>query len=126
MSHGEQSGESGTGQAVGAERRVAERFPCDLAPTCHEQGSGRGEWVALGVHNISATGIGLVTPHRLRPGTALVIRLTSGARGVSRPLVVRVMHATDQGDGSWLTGAVFVRRLSPQGLRELLSDGATA
>jgi PilZ domain-containing protein len=126
MSHGEQSGESGAGQAVGVERRVAERFPCDLEPICHEQGSGRGEWVALGVHNISATGIGLVVPHQLRPGTVLVIRLTSSTRAVSRPLVVRVMHATAQGNGSWLTGAVFVRRLSPQGLRELLSEGATA
>jgi hypothetical protein len=122
MSQGE---EATKGQAVGAERRVAERFPCELQPSCREQGSGRGEWLALRVHNISATGIGLVTPHRLRPGAVLVIRLTSPRRGMSRPIVVRVMHVTAHDGGGWLTGAEFVRRLSDESLRELLGDGTT-
>ncbi|HEX5269057.1 MAG TPA: PilZ domain-containing protein, partial [Gemmataceae bacterium] len=95
-------------QAVGAERRVEERFPCELETFCREQGPDRGEWQALRVHNVSATGIGLVTPHRLRPGTVLVLRLAGRAGGVSRPIVVRVMHVTPLDDG-WLTGAMFVR-----------------
>jgi hypothetical protein len=123
MSHGE---EAAAGQAVGAERRVAERFACDLESSCREQGAGRGEWQALRVHNISATGIGLVTPHKLRPGAVLVIRLASPGRCVSRPIVVRVMHVTAQDDGSWLSGAVFVRPMSDDSLRELLGDGPAA
>jgi len=125
MSQGEQNGKAETGQAVGAERRTDERFPCELESFCREQGAGRGEWLALRVHNISATGIGLITPHAVRPGTVLVIRLVNHRRGVSRPIVVRVMHATAQDDG-WLVGATFVRRLSPESLRELVSDGPTA
>jgi hypothetical protein len=111
---------------VGAERRGADRFLCDLEPYCREQGAGRGEWLALGVENLSSTGIGLVTPHRLRQGTILVIRLASRTRGVSRPVVVRIVHSTTLDDGTWLTGGEFVRRLSDEALRELLDDGSTA
>jgi hypothetical protein len=119
MSQGE---EADKGQAVGAERRVAERFPCDLELSCREQGSIRGEWQALRVQNISATGIGIMAPHKLRPGAVVVIRLASPTRGVSRPIVVRVMHTTPL-DGAWLTGVMFVRPLSAESLRELLGDG---
>ena len=76
--------------------------------------------------DISATGIGLITPHPVRPGTVLVLRLASRTRGVSRPIVVRAMHATAQDGGGWLIGAVFVRRLSAEALRELQSDGPPA
>jgi PilZ domain-containing protein len=110
------------GQAVGVERRVEERFPCDLELSCREQGSVRGEWQALRVQNISATGIGLMAPHKLRPGAVVVIRLASPTRGVSRPIVVRIMHATAF-DGAWLTGVMFVRPLGAESLRELLGDG---
>lgn len=118
MSQGE---EADKGQAVGAERRVAERFPCDLELSCREQGSIRGEWQALRVQNISATGIGLMAPHKLRPGSVVVIRLASPTRGVSRPIVVRVMHTTPF-EGAWLTGVMFVRPLGAESLRELLGD----
>jgi hypothetical protein len=125
MSHGEQYGEARAGEPAAAERREAERFPCDLVPLCREQGSSRGEWLALRVHNISATGIALITPQKLRPGTVLVIRLAGSTRPMSRPIVVRVMHASAHGDGGWLTGALFVRRLSPAALQELLGNGST-
>lgn len=120
-----QQEEAAKGQAVGAERRIEERFPCDLELSCREQGSVRGEWQALRVHNISATGIGLITPHKLRAGAVVVIRLASPTRGVSRPIVVRVMHTTPA-DGAWLTGAMFVRPLTAEALRELLGDGPAA
>jgi len=126
MLHNEQYGDTEAGQPVEAERRLAQRVPCDLQPYCREQGAGRGEWMALRVENISTTGIGLVTPHKLRPGTILSIRLASHTRGVSRPVVVRITHSTTLRDGTWLTGAEFVRRLSAEALRDLLDDGPTA
>jgi hypothetical protein len=124
MHQDEQSGSTEAGQAVGADRRTAERFPCDFEPLCREQASGRGEWQALRVENISATGIGLVTPYRLRPGTILVLRLISRTRGVTRPTVVRIMHCTAQ-ENAWLIGAMFVRRLTTEALQELLDNGPT-
>jgi hypothetical protein len=117
---------SGTGQAVSPERRVAERYPCDLQTLCREYGSGRGDWFALRVHNVSSTGIGLITPHQLRPGAILVLRLASSTRGMSHPVVVRVMHVTALEGGGWLTGAVFVRGLSLESLRELLREASPA
>jgi hypothetical protein len=124
MRQDEQFGSTEAGQAAKVDRRTAERFPCDFEPLCREHASGRGEWQGLRVENISATGIGLVTPHRLRPGTILVLRLIRQTQGVTRPMVIRVMHCTPHED-AWLTGAMFVRRLTDESLRELLADGPT-
>jgi hypothetical protein len=107
-----------------AERRGAERFPCDLQPFWAEWGSGGGESAAARVHNISTTGISLDTPVRIRPGSVLVIKLLSKERGLSRPLLVRVIHSTQKPDGRWLSGGAFVRRLSDKDLQTILSEGA--
>jgi hypothetical protein len=105
------------------ERRGAERFPCDLQPFWTEWGSGQGESSAARVNNISTTGISLDTPVRIRPGSVLVLKLLSPERGLSRPLLVRVIHSSAQPDGRWLSGGAFVRRLSDSELARMLSAG---
>jgi hypothetical protein len=74
------------------------------------------------IHNLSATGIGLRVQQPLKPGMGLVILLQSRRRQLSRPLAVRVMHATPLADGDWLLGCQFVRRLSEQDMQELLDE----
>jgi hypothetical protein len=106
--------------ATGAERRQAERFSCDQHSFVSEWGGTDNETEAARVHNISTTGIALLTPNRLRPGRVIVIKLKA-AGGLSRPLLVRVIHSTQQSDGQWLTGGAFVRGLTEEELRDILT-----
>jgi hypothetical protein len=106
------------------DRRRAERYACELQPFVTEWGSGTGESSTARVRNISTTGLALVTPARVRPGRVLVIKLMRQAEGLSRPLLLRVIHSTQQPDGSWLSGGAFVRHLSEGELEAILRDGA--
>jgi hypothetical protein len=104
------------------ERRGAPRHSCDVPASWREWGTrGSSSWVAR-IHNISATGIGLTTTYRVKPGSVLVIHLQDKNHNLSRPLPVRVMHATQQADGTWLLGCAFVRRVSEEDLQSLLAD----
>ena len=109
--------------ASGAERRGAERFACDLSPQVSEWGAGPGESSLARVRDVSATGLGMVTPACIRPGRVLVLKLTSDARGLSRPLLVRIIHSTQQADGNWLSGGAFVRPLTEEELDPILDAG---
>jgi hypothetical protein len=81
----------------------------------------RGESSAAKVHNISVTGISLILQRWIKPGTVLLIKLQTPSQRLSRPLPVRVMHATQQADG-WLIGCAFVRRLRDEDLQTLLNE----
>jgi hypothetical protein len=105
-----------------AERRGAERRPCDLRPFWVVAGGGAADVPPARVRDVSLTGIGLLAPRPLKPGEGLVLRLQARDGRVSRPLPVRVMHATAGGEGAWVVGCQFVRALSPRDLRELLGD----
>jgi hypothetical protein len=101
----------------GIERRRSERHPCDLQPVCSEWGSGE---LTARLRDISTDGVGLVTPVRIRPGKVLVLKLQKPSGGLSRPILVRVIHSSPQPDGAWWSGGVFVRRLSTTELASLL------
>jgi hypothetical protein len=103
----------------GEDRRVAHRFSCNMQTTGHILGPrGGNSWVAT-ITNISATGIGLVHRCRVKPGTVLVIKLQGKSQKLSRPLPVRVMHATAQENDEWLLGCAFVRKISEEDLQSL-------
>ena len=106
--------------AAGDERRRAERYACGLQPLISEWGSSVGESSFARVRDISTTGVGLITPARVRPGRVLVIKLQFEGQRQSRPLLVRVIHSTQQGDGSWVSGGSFVRGLSEDELGAIL------
>jgi hypothetical protein len=98
------------------DRRAAVRYPCNLEPTWRVLGGLSGECRLGSVHNLSATGVGLVLQSRVKPGTVLLLKFQHSDQRLSRPLPVRVMHATALPDGGWLTGCAFVRRLSNEEL----------
>jgi PilZ domain len=114
-----ESTETSTSQT---DRRGEERFPCDLRPFWGAQDANRADSPIASVRDVSTTGIGLRVWQGLKPGLVLVIRLETREKKLSRPLPVRVMHATQQAEGDWLIGCQFVRPLSDQDLRELLGE----
>jgi hypothetical protein len=102
------------------ERRGAVRYPCDLTPSWHFSDETEFTSSPAGVRDLSSTGIGLLMKAGIKPGRVLIIHLQSSQGCLSRPVPVRVMHATFQPDGDWLVGCQFLRRLSHQDMLELL------
>jgi hypothetical protein len=62
------------------------------------------------VRSISTGGIGLVMCYPFKPGACLSVELS--VQRQARSLLVKVVHATDQADGTWLLGCEFVKPLS--------------
>jgi hypothetical protein len=102
------------------EYRAAKRYCCGRAPVLVHvllEPEDREAWAS----NLSETGIGLNLPYRLEVGSAVVLRLRGGwwpAKSVSMP--ARVIHATEQEDGTWQVGCAFERRLDAETVEALL------
>jgi len=116
------SQEQSADPALQADRRGAERYPCDLQPFWRIAGEDHADAPPANIQDVSATGIGLRVRQSLKPGTVLVLTLQTRDHRLSRPLPVRVMHATALADGEWLAGCRFIRPLNGQDLRELVGD----
>ncbi|MFL5241503.1 MAG: PilZ domain-containing protein [Gemmataceae bacterium] len=115
-----EAGKNAPSQAEGIERRAAPRYECNLQTTGHVLGpKGGNAWVAT-ITNISATGIALLHRGRIKPGTVLVITLQSNNHKLSRPMPVRVMHATAKENDQWLLGCAFVRKMNEEDLQTLI------
>jgi len=111
---------NGMAEQEGADRRGADRFPCDLKPSWRVLGQPSGESWGASVHDISTTGISLRVRCWIKPGTVLVVRLHGKGERYSRPLPMRVMHATSNGDGEWIVGGIFVRPLHDEDIRSIV------
>jgi hypothetical protein len=106
---------------TGIERRVWIRYGSDLEAVCRastvRQESG---WVAR-VKDVSRGGLGLVSRHRFRAGTPLLIEVRDHS-GDMRLLAAKVVHARpvdDDGSPAWLLGCSFGLMLSEKELEAL-------
>jgi hypothetical protein len=114
--------EAGAGKEPSVDdRRAAPRYPLNLQTIGHVLGPrGHVPWVAQ-ITDISATGIGLIFSSPIKAGTVLVITLQGANHKLSRPIPVRVMHATRQDDKTWRLGCAFVRKVNEEDLQGLLA-----
>lgn len=107
---------------TGIERRVWIRYGSELEAVCRAPTVRRESgWVAR-VKDVSRGGLGLVSRHRFRPGTPLLIELRDQA-GDMRLLAAHVVHAKptdDDGQPAWLLGCSFGLMLSEKELQALL------
>ena len=104
-----------------ADRRLALRFAVSPETSCHlVAGVGETLWPAR-VLELSGTGIRLLLRRRFEPGTWVILELANGARIFSLALVMRVAHLTEQGDGAFVLGGAFARKLAYQELMALLA-----
>jgi hypothetical protein len=99
------------------DRRAAERYPSDLVTSVHPLALPRKDSVAAMVKDVSEGGISLVIRYGFEPGTVLVIDLDGTTDSGTPPLLGRVVHATQRGDGRWVLGCALRRQLSPEQLR---------
>ncbi len=101
-------------------RRGAVRYRCHLATLGRLIFPASGESREAWVHNLSDSGIGLNLTEPLAAGTEVLIRLSGNSRDVTLKLPARVVHATQEVDGSWRVGCTFAGKLSPEVLETLL------
>ena len=106
-------------QLHGIKRRVSTRYRCHLATLGRLIFPASGESADVWVHNLSDSGIGLNFSRSLEAGTPLVIRLR-GSEGLTLQLPARVVHATQEVDGTWRIGCQFENKLSYEELEALL------
>jgi PilZ domain len=81
-----------------------------------------GESCVAKVHNLSHEGIGFFIDHELTIQSPVAVELFSLAAHVWHLKGARVVHATAQPDGSWLTGVSFVHELTEAELATLLKN----
>jgi hypothetical protein len=103
------------------ERRAWIRYPCNLETASVSPAAETKKHEPATVRDISAAGIGLLLNRRIRPGTVLEVELPIPAKGFSRPIQARVMHASVHSGGGWLVGCTFARPLTEDELRALFS-----
>jgi hypothetical protein len=91
-----------------AERRAQARRACvDSGARAVLASQGQDLWQAS-VRDISAGGIGVLLDRRVDPGTVLAIELHNKTQHFWHLKLLRVIHATPQGQ-HWLVGSAFLK-----------------
>jgi hypothetical protein len=121
--------EPGDQSIPGSERRQAVRYACILAAV---DVSGQLAFMPalmpgwpVRVLNISRSGVGIHAGDQLDEGTLLTIRLYDRTGKPSAPHQVRIIHATQQADGTWMAGAAFIEPIGDEELQLLLCGQGT-
>jgi hypothetical protein len=108
------------------ERRAWVRFGSEQEVCCLQAATSATDesesaWLAL-VLDVSPCGIGLSMKRRFEPGTLLILELSAARDEVTRPLPVRVVHASREMKGRWVIGCAFVSALSQKELQKFLAE----
>ncbi len=105
------------------ERRHSVRYACRERPVLRFLVRASGQRGMAILWDVSVSGVSLVLPHRLEPGTVLALELPG--RYTDRATLVsgQVIHATLQPDSSWRMGCALASRLSEPQLHDLLEAG---
>jgi hypothetical protein len=107
-------------QMQGVKRRKRERFRCPIAAMGKLQFPGRNDRLDVWVINLSKGGIGINLSHPLDTGAEVTICLKSDDQKTLFQKDSRVIHSTQQIDGSWRVGCEFVSEMSDDELDTLL------
>jgi|SRR4051812_8464147 len=102
-----------------ADRRVAERYPVNADITCPLVSPVNEAFGSARIKDVSMQGIGLLLGRRVEPGSLLTVVLANQAKGFSKTVLVRVVHATSQ-PGGCLVGGNFETPLSYQEMSALV------
>lgn len=104
-----------------AEQRHSFRCACVLEASVPRTGSRVFEPVLLvKVVNISTCGLGLHCSEKLDEDSVITIKLYSRGRISLPPRQARIVHATEQQNGTYLMGAALVEALNDDEIQFLL------
>src|SRR5438132_4596449 len=104
-----------------AEGRAWVRYPCESAISFQPLEFRKdGTWLPAKVANISAKGMGLVLDAPVQRGAILSVLLEGTGDRFSRPVLVRVVRATERPGGGWHLGCTFAIPLGADELQALL------
>jgi c-di-GMP-binding flagellar brake protein YcgR len=99
------------------DRRSAVRFgACDNTVCNVAGGNGLLAW-QVRPHDISATGISLLVPRRIQPGTLLCVDLENSLKTACRTMLARVVRVSLGPHKYWVLGCAFVRELDDRDLK---------
>jgi hypothetical protein len=101
------------------ERREANRHVCKVQVSCQPVDDS-AKSLAAECRDISTSGINLILPHRLEPGTLFDLELHSVSAKVTRRYLMLVVHSAEQEAGRWSVGAKFYRELDAEELKEFM------
>jgi hypothetical protein len=106
---------------LGAERRVAVRYPSVLDAVC-QPATPRFELLSspARVWDISTSGIGLIVNRRFDVGTVLFMEIELGPGQFSRTLQAMVLHVCPHLDNLWMIGCELSSDLSEAELKQYL------
>ena len=95
-----------------SDRRVGYRCSCSLSAICEPIPPGTSGHFSGTVQNISENGIGLLVDHELAAGSSLWVVMRGADDVLLGKMMIRVIHASVQGDGHWLHGCLFIKEAS--------------
>jgi hypothetical protein len=101
------------------DRRTEERFPVNTDASCSFVAPVVEDFGPAKIRNVSMNGIGLLLARRVEPGAMLTVTLSNKARGFTKTVLVRVVHASPQA-GSCLIGGTFDVPLTYQEMSTLV------
>lgn len=104
----------------GIKRRVAVRYRSALAMLGRLILPGSDELGQAWIKNLSETGAGLNLSAALEQGTSLTLCLKLPTQKITLKIPARVIHSTQEVDGSWRVGVEFAHKLTPEELDALL------
>jgi hypothetical protein len=106
--------------STGRERREAERYLSHFQAECQPLEQWEGPALTAEVCDISTSGIGLIMPWWVAPGSTMAVALQDQRREPPSPHVVEVKYAHIRNDARWAIGGAFIRHISPEALQALL------
>jgi len=107
-------------QPSGRNQRATVRYRCPPASAGRVYLAEDVEFQRAWLHNLSASGIGLLLAKPLEHGLFLTIVLKSPNSNKKYELPAHAVHSTQQAAGDWLVGCQFVYSLSDEDLDDLL------
>jgi hypothetical protein len=103
---------------VPLERRASVRHVCSVEAVSRPLESPDALCWGARVKDISAGGVSLMLCYPFKPGASLAVDLHAQSRVGT--LLVKVVHVSEQDDGTWLLGCEFAAPLSDTELKALL------